>query len=178
MLSCFHAFCKDCLQQKANNPQSPSTTSCPVCGQTTQVNGGFTASLPLFCFLKLDEAKNKLMRDRRCAIYMNLKHNKFNVSYYCFVCGYGHCENCHPKHDATYLGHTQIPVTSATIHSIFCDEHGGILVHFCITCTKAICSKCRIGEHSEHAIYELTYDAKNYFKGISFNNFTISRQNT
>jgi len=74
MLSCFHAFCKDCLQQKANNPQSPSTTSCPVCGQTTQVNGGFTASLPLFCFLKLDEAKNKLMRDRRCAIYMNLKH--------------------------------------------------------------------------------------------------------
>ncbi|KAK2147439.1 hypothetical protein LSH36_553g01067 [Paralvinella palmiformis] len=58
------------------------------------------------------------------------------------------------------LYHTQIPVTLSTMNSIFCDEHDAHVVYFCMTCTKAICVQCCMGRHSEHTVYDLTYDNK------------------
>jgi len=166
MLNCSHVFCEDCLQHllddsKAKNPQIPCTISCPACKEIIQVPGDSAANLPLFFhFSKLYNVKKEIDARYKVCNLCRTKTHKANVSYYCFICGYGHCQNCHPKHDAAYPEHTQIPVTSSTIHSIFCDEHDGHLVHFCVTCTKAICSQCRIGKHSEHTIYDLTYDDK------------------
>ncbi|KAK2167357.1 hypothetical protein LSH36_29g10011 [Paralvinella palmiformis] len=129
------------------NPQNPDSICCPVCSQTTQVPGGSSASLPLFLYLSKVRNIIKQLEER---------HKLF----YCFGCHFGHCQHCHVKHDALYPDHTQISVTSSTINSIFCDEHDGYLSDFCMTCTKAICSQCHLSRHSEHKVYDLTYDNK------------------
>ncbi|KAK2147785.1 hypothetical protein LSH36_535g00011 [Paralvinella palmiformis] len=165
-LSCLHVFCEDCLQHllddaKAKYPQNPGTIPCPVCSQKTQVPGGSSANLPLFFYLSRVHNIRKELEERHklCKICRSKTH-KANISFYCFGCGYGHCQNCHVKHDAFYPDHTQISVTLSTINYIFCDEHDGHLSYFCMTCTKAICSQCRMGTHSEHIVYDLTYDNK------------------
>ena len=165
-LSCLHVFCEDCLQHllddaKAKGPQTPDSIRCPVCSQTTQVPGGSSASLPLSFYLsKVQNVRKQLEEKHKLCKLCRSKTHKANVSFYCFGCHLGYCQDCRVKHDNLYPDHTPVSVTSSTINSIFCDEHDGHLSYFCMTCTKAICSQCRLGRHSEHTVYDLTYDNK------------------
>ncbi|KAK2150572.1 hypothetical protein LSH36_399g01007 [Paralvinella palmiformis] len=162
-LSCLHVFCETCWHHLADAVQyhNPDAISCPVCAQTTKVPGGLSANLPIFFYLsKFNDIRKQFeLRHKSCKICKSKTH-KADISFYCFGCGSGHHRDCHVKHNVHYPHNNQISVTSSTVHSILCEEHDHHLVHFRLNCTKAICTQCCTGRHSEHKVYDLTYDSK------------------
>ncbi|KAK2158406.1 hypothetical protein LSH36_171g07035, partial [Paralvinella palmiformis] len=87
----------------------PDTIRCPICSQTTQVPGGSSASVPLFFYLsKVQNVRKQPEQRHKLCILCRSKTHKANVSFYCFGCHSGHCQDCHVKHDAVYPDHIQI----------------------------------------------------------------------
>ena len=107
-------FCEECLQhllddEQVENPQNPDALRCPVCIQTTHLPGGSSASLPLFFYLSRVQNIRKELEERQkfCKLCRSKTHIA-NISFYCFRCGQGHCQDCHLKHDALFSNPTQI----------------------------------------------------------------------
>ncbi|KAK2148984.1 hypothetical protein LSH36_473g03091, partial [Paralvinella palmiformis] len=88
------------------------------------------------------------------------RNKKSYITSYCFQCYSGLCDDCRIRHDKRHQKHICIHVTSATINYIICKDHDSHFEYFCMTCKRAICSKCCIGLHSHHQVCDLIYDGK------------------
>ena len=164
-LPCLHAFCEECLQQlldraRTANPQT-SSISCPICKRSTNIPGGCVAKLPFCFYVSKVHSIRKTVEDRYkiCKLCQSAG-NKAKVSSYCFNCVTGHCSNCRANHDEIFENHVQISVTPSTVNCIMCADHDAHFTYFCMTCSKAVCTHCYVGNHSKHKIYDLAYDEK------------------
>ena len=162
LLSCLHVFCEECIENLlAHNDTPPGNVICPVCNMKTDVPKSCAENLPFFFHSrKIDKIKKHLEERHTVCKVCQTEIHKAYITCYCFQCSSGLCEYCRIRHDKHHENHTSIHVTSSSISYIICKDHDSHFEYFCMTCRRAICSKCCIGLHSDHQVYDLTYDGK------------------
>lgn len=162
-LNCLHVFCEPCLQNMldgigANNPTNPHSICCPICKQTTPVTGGLVTNLPAFFHIsRVLDIRNKIEKHNQICHTCISDVPQATISSYCFDCSCGHYETCRVSHDKIFENHGRMPVTPSIVDYFLCEVHGVHLGHFCMTCTKSVCSQCYVGKHCDHKVYDLTY---------------------
>ena len=166
-LSCFHSFCRCCLEKfvqgcrnRNENPQL-NTFECPICRSEFTVNpqkGVEGIGANYFVRNMLDimavESRVKGVPCHQCqkASAGRCVHSKCQ----CFL-----CEGCIQAHN-NYLGNQDHSVLSMDELSKpenrskirgnpRCKEHEGeILKFFCETCEELICQDCKVDNHEDH----------------------------
>ncbi|KAK2146582.1 hypothetical protein LSH36_596g01077 [Paralvinella palmiformis] len=142
----------------ANNPTNPHSICCPICKQTTPVTGGLVTNLPAFFHIsRVLDIRNKIEKHNQICHTCISDVPQATISSYCFDCSCGHCETCRVSYDKIFENHGRMPVTPSIVDYFLCEVHGVHLGHFCMTCTKSVCSQCYVGKHCDHKVYDLTY---------------------
>ncbi len=161
LLSCFHAFCRPCLEGMdwQDHGGAGPEVACPKCRQTTTASrdgiGGLQSAYHIHHLFDVRDLLRKT-KETQCE-----KCNDTAASDFCHDCGKVICEKCIETH------HKWDELTSHRIVSIDdigatatgpgvskgrnCSRHpDSTLKLYCETCQELICTDCTIRLHQEH----------------------------
>jgi len=164
LLSCFHAFCCECLQRilddkTRRNPLASNTLCCPVCTCPTIIPGGNCANLPAYFHVSTIQSVMKQLhvKQYKCEICESVS-SKLDICCYCLQCGSAMCANCKARHDQVHPSHKLVSVSGSSIVYLMCKQHNKHVEYYCLRCMKTICNRCHINEHLNHFILDIVYD--------------------
>ena len=171
LLSCFHVFCKECLEPLVLQEEGQSILRCPNCRRATAVPPQGVSGLQSdFHAHHLLEIKNTLTKAKEPHKTQCEKCEKSTATGFCRDCGKFVCEKCTELHQmwkdlATHQIVTMqdIQADTATLippkkKVLYCPKHKDKkLKIYCETCNELICSNCTIRLHQGHQ-YDIVSD--------------------
>ena len=171
--SCFHTFCKKCLDGHIRSSRSKTQYECPIC------NTSVTLSSEL--------GKNSLRDPRRPeSVYTGIPWNEYcdicsgkvpGVNR-CLECNESFCDNCTMVHmrmkASRYQGHRVVPLwDDATMPPYdetqkFCPRHRNEeIIVVCKQCKVLLCLICKLMEHEHHVTRLISEEAEDVRRNLS-----------
>ena len=171
LLSCFHVFCKECLERLVLQEEGQSILRCPNCRRATAVPPQGVSGLQSdFHAHHLFEIRDTLTKAKEPHKTQCEKCKKSTATGFCRDCGKFVCEKCTEMHKAwedlathQIVTMQDIQADTATLippkkKAIYCPKHKGKkLKIYCETCNELICSNCTIRLHQGHQ-YDIVSD--------------------
>ena len=169
LLSCFHVFCKQCLEPLVLHRREQSLLDCPNCRHTTvlppQGVKGLCSDFRMHHLFEIRDALTKA-KEPQCE---NCK--KSTATRFCRDCGKILCDKCTELHQlwGEFTNHQIVPISdiqseaasliSPTKGKVMpCKKHpDNLLKIYCETCNELICNDCTIRLHQGHQ-YDLISD--------------------
>ena len=162
LLSCFHVFCKQCLECLVLQEEGQPILRCPNCRcATTLPPQGVSGLQSDFHAHHLFEIQDVLVKAKepkceKCKL-------KSTATGFCRDCGKLVCDKCTELHQTweEYTNHQIIPIQDVQADAanlippkkkvLYCPKHKGKkLKIYCETCNELICSNCTIRLHQGH----------------------------
>ena len=164
LLSCFHVFCKECLERLVLQEEGQSILRCPNCRRATAVPPQGVLGLQSdFHAHHLFEIKDTLTKAKEPHKTQCEKCKKSTATGFCRDCGKFVCDKCTEVHQmwedlATHQIVTMqdIQADTATLippkkKVLYCPKHKeSVLKIYCETCNELICIDCTIRLHQGH----------------------------
>ena len=164
LLSCFHVFCKECLEPLVLQEEGQSILRCPNCRRTTAVPPQGVSGLQSdFHAHHLIEIKDTLTKAKEPQKTQCEKCKKSTATGFCRDCGKFICDKCTEMHQmwddlATHkiVMMQDIQADTATLiplkkKVLYCPKHKeNVLKIYCETCNELICNDCTIRLHQGH----------------------------
>ena len=164
LLSCFHVFCKECLERLVLQEEGQSILRCPNCRRATAVPPQGVSGLQSdFHAHHLFEIKDTLTKAKEPHKTQCEKCEKSTATNFCRDCGKFVCKKCTELHQmwkdlATHQIVTMqdIQADTATLippkkKVLYCPKHKeSVLKIYCETCNELICTDCTIRLHQGH----------------------------
>ena len=167
---CFHAYCRECIQQLLLQQQRDQEVECPQCHSVVPVAGNDPSSLPTVFFI------NRLIEE--CRILKKAESNEITcqscssvvkATSFCHTCSMFICASCSDAHEKmkVFKGHKAVPVSEMSEETSIqlstptppCQKHEGELNLYCLKCEQLICRDCTLVEHAGHNF--------NFVKGVA-----------
>ena len=162
LLSCFHVFCKQCLERLVLQEEGQSILRCPNCRRaTTLPPQGVSGLQSDFHAHHLFEIQDMLVKAKepKCE---KCKQKSTAIGF-CRDCGKLVCDKCTEMHQAweEYTNHQIVPIQDVHADAanlippkkkvLYCPKHKGKkLKIYCETCNELICSNCTVRLHQGH----------------------------
>ena len=162
LLSCFHVFCKRCLERLVLQEEGQSILRCPNCRRATtlppQGVSGLQSDFHAHHLFEIQDmlVKAKEPKCEKCK-------QKSTATGFCRDCGKLVCDKCTEMHQAweDFTNHQIVPIQDVQADAanlipprkkvLYCPKHKGKkLKIYCETCNKLICSNCTIRLHQGH----------------------------
>ena len=162
LLSCFHVFCKQCLERLVLQEEGRSILRCPNCRRaTTLPPQGVSGLQSDFHAHHLFEIQDTLVKAKepqceKCKL-------KSTATGFCRHCGKLVCNKCTEMHQAweEYTNHQIVAIQDVQADAVnlippkkkvlYCPKHKeNILTIYCETCEELICINCTIRLHHGH----------------------------
>ena len=162
LLSCFHVFCKQCLERLVLQEEGRSILRCPNCRHaTTLPPKGVSGLQSDFHAHHLFEIQDTLVKAKepqceKCKL-------KSTATCFCRDCGELVCDKCTEMHQTwkEYTNHRKVTIQAVQADAanlippkkkvLYCPKHEGKkLKIYCETCNELICSNCTIRLHQGH----------------------------
>ena len=164
LLSCFHVFCKECLEPLVLQEEGQSILRCPNCRRATAVPPQGVSGLQSdFHAHHLFEIRDTLTKAKEPHKTQCEKCEKSTATGFCRDCGKFICEKCTELHQmwkdlATHQIVTMQDIQADTATLIppkkkvfYCPKHKeSVLKIYCETCNELICIDCTIRLHQGH----------------------------
>ena len=164
LLSCFHVFCKECLERLVLQEEGQSILRCPNCRRATAVPPQGVSGLQSdFHAHHLFEIKDTLTKAKEPQKTQCEKCKKSTATGFCRDCGKFVCEKCTEVHQMweDFANHQivtmqDIRADTATLippkkKVFYCPKHKeSVLKIYCETCNELICTDCTIRLHQGH----------------------------
>ena len=164
LLSCFHVFCKSCLEKLVvSDPDKPSTITCPTCRYlTTLPNNGVAGIQADFHIEHLFEIKQSLERAKKgnqCPIC----NSEAEAAKFCQQCKKSMCKKCAAIHGqwGDFRDHKIISLEEldsdkkllSVAITTMCQRHPKVeAAIYCQTCSELICNNCTVSiRHKGHS---------------------------
>ena len=173
LLSCFHVFCKQCLERLVVQAHGQPTLQCPNChGTTTLPSQGVSGLQSDFRMHNLFEIRDVFQKVKEPQQTQCENCENSHSTRVCQDCSVFLCQECAEIHQKwkSSRNHKIVTVTdiqaSADVASIVslkrklscCQKHPeNICKMYCETCSELICSDCTIRLHQGHQ-YDLISD--------------------
>lgn len=169
VLSCFHTFCRPCLEREQTHPDRVTCVTCRV--DSTLPSGGVHGLLTNLVIAAAVEQDADLLGPPRAstssptARCTGCKSKESDAIARCIDCANYLCPNCVMAHQFMHCfeGHRVLPfgdlkddkisllgttLTANGDKTAFCPRHkNDILKYFCRTCSVPVCKECTILEH-------------------------------
>ena len=172
LLSCFHVFCKQCLEPLVLQRREQSLLDCPNCRHTTVLPPQGVKGLRTdFRMHHLFEIRDALTKAKEPEKTQCEKCKKSTATSFCRDCGKFVCDRCTEVHQLwdEFTNHQIVPINdlqseaasliSPTKGKVMpCKKHPeNLLKIYCETCNELICNDCTIRLHQGHQ-YDLISD--------------------
>ena len=170
LLSCFHVFCKQCLERLVQKRDGQSVLQCPNCRQTTALPlQGISGLQSDFHANHLFEIQDTLTKVKEPEKIQCEKCKKSTATGFCRDCGQLICDKCTEIHQTWEEYRTHQIVTKQNDQAnaasfippkkaLYCQKHKEKLLEiYCETCNELICSNCTIRLHQGHQ-YDVATD--------------------
>ena len=172
LLSCFHVFCKQCLEPLVLHRREQSLIDCPNCRHTTvlppQGVKGLRSDFRMHHLFEIRDALTKAKEPEKTQCE---KCKKSIATSFCRDCGKFVCDRCTEVHQLwdEFTNHQIVPISelqseaasliSPTKGKVMpCKKHPeNLLKIYCETCNELICNDCTIRLHQGHQ-YDLISD--------------------
>ena len=171
LLSCFHVFCKQCIERLVVQAHGQPTLQCPNCRGTTtlpsQGVSGLQSDFRMHNLFEIRDVFEKVKEPQQTQCENCDKNHSTSVCQDCSIFLCQECAKVHQKwkrfcnHQIITISHVQI---SADVTGLvpqkkkICQKHKGKkLKIYCETCSELICSDCTIRLHQGHR-YDLISD--------------------
>ena len=162
LLSCFHVFCKQCLERLVLQEEGRSILRCPNCRRaTTLPPQGVSGLQSDFHAHHLFEIQDTLVKAKepqceKCKL-------KSTATGFCCDCGKLVCDKCTEMHQTweEYTNHQIVTIQDVQADAenlippkkkiLYCQKHeDNVLKIYCETCNVLICTDCTIRLHQGH----------------------------
>ncbi len=171
VLSCFHTFCKTCLEKIAPDTSAESLV-CPTCNEVTFMPNGLAGLVPDYAVGNVLEASaldNPKLQCTACKKKEERDRDSDNVATHrCFDCANFLCEGCATAHKYMNIFAFHRVMSLADLKhmkeqkqekQIMCMRHKSQnLCIFCRTCNVPICRECTVLDHGRGHEYDLISD--------------------
>ena len=182
IISCFHTFCRDCLEKRARVSQRDGKFRCPECQAEIHLpEGNRFEALPTSFFHNslLNILAVRQSGDGTNVTCGNCKRISSNV-HYCFECARFMCSECLNAHEImrdAFEGHKVMPVKDFQDQDYeallkrqpFCTKkyHERKITRFyCLQCQCCVCHLCIVTDHQSHKVQLLDEAADNEKENI------------
>ena len=172
LLSCFHVFCKQCLERLVVQAHGQPTLQCPNCRGTTtlpsQGVSGLQSDFRMHNLFEIRDVFEKVKEPQQTQCENCEKKHSTTICQDCSVLLCQECADIHKKWKSS-RNHKIVTITdiqaSADVASIIsrkskvsCQKHPeSVCKIYCETCREMICSDCTIRLHRDHQ-YDLISD--------------------
>ena len=162
LLSCFHVFCKQCLERLVLQEEGQSILRCPNCRRATtlppQGVSGLQSDFHAHHLFEIQDmlVKAKEPKCEKCKM-------KTTATGFCRDCGKLICDKCTEIHQTweEYTNHQIVPIQEVQADAanlippmkkvLYCPKHkDNVLKIYCETCNELICTDCTIRLHQGH----------------------------
>ena len=164
LLSCFHVFCKECLERLVLQDEGQSILRCPNCRHATAVPPQGVSGLQSdFHAHHLFEIRDTLTKAKESQKTQCEKCKKSTATGFCRDCGKFVCDKCTEMHQAweDLANHQIVMMQDVQADAaellppkkkvLYCPKHNdNVLKIYCETCNKLICNDCTIRLHQGH----------------------------
>ena len=172
LLSCFHVFCKQCLEPLVLHRREQSLLDCPNCRHTTvlppQGVKGLRSDFHMHHLFEIRDALTKAKEPEKTQCE---KCKKSTATRFCRDCGKFICDKCTELHQLwdEFTNHQIVPISNLQSEAASlipptkgkvmpCKKHPeNVLKIYCETCNELICNDCTIRLHQGHQ-YDLISD--------------------
>ena len=171
LLSCFHVFCKQCLERLVVQTHGQPTLQCPNCRGTTtlpsQGVSGLQSDFRMHNLFEIRDVFQKVKEPQQTQCENCEKNHSTRVCQDCSIFLCQECAEIHQKWKSS-RNHKIVTITdiqaSADVASIqnkklsCCQKHPeNVCKIYCETCRELICNDCIIRLHRDHQ-YDLISD--------------------
>ena len=191
IISCFHTFCCECLENHARASHKQGKFRCPECQAEIDLpEGNRFDRLPTSFFHNslLNLLAVRQSGDGTNITCGNCKNRSSNV-HYCFDCARFMCSDCLNAHEVmrdAFEGHKVMPVKDFQDQDYevllkrqpFCSKkyhEREITRFFCLQCQSCVCHLCIVTDHQNHKVNLLDEAADNE-KGNIMADAALSRE--
>ena len=191
IISCFHTFCCECLENHARASHRQGIFRCPECQAEIDLpEGNRFDRLPTSFFHNslLNLLAVRQSGDGTNITCGNCKNRSSNV-HYCFDCARFMCSDCLTAHEVmrdAFEGHKVMPVKDFQAQDYeallkrqpFCSKkyhEREITRFFCLQCQSCVCHLCIVTDHQNHKVNLLDEAADNE-KGNIMGDAALSRE--
>ena len=191
IISCFHTFCCECLENHARASHRQGRFRCPECQAEIDLpEGNRFDRLPTSFFHNslLNLLAVRQSGDGTNITCGNCKKRSSNV-HYCFDCARFMCSDCLTAHEVmrdAFEGHKVMPVKDFQAQDYeallkrqpFCSKkyhEREITRFFCLQCQSCVCHLCIVTDHQNHKVNLLDEAADNE-KGNIMADAALSRE--
>ena len=164
LLSCFHVFCKQCLECQVQERDGQSVLQCPNCRRTTALPlQGVSGLQSDFHANHLFEIQDTLAKVKEPQRIQCEKCKKSTATGFCRDCGKFICDKCTEMHQTweEYSTHQIVTIQMVQANAasfippkkkvLYCQKHKEKLLEiYCETCNELICSNCTLQLHQGH----------------------------
>ena len=172
LLSCFHVFCKQCLEPLVLHEREQSLLDCPNCRHTTvlppQGVKGLRSDFRMHHLFEIRDTLTKVKEPQKTQCE---KCKKSTATSFCRDCGKFVCDRCTEIHQLweELTNHQIVPISDLQSEAASlipptkgkampCKKHPeNVLKIYCETCNELICNDCTIRLHQGHQ-YDLVSD--------------------
>ncbi|KAK3595372.1 hypothetical protein CHS0354_008797 [Potamilus streckersoni] len=154
LLSCYHAYCRTCLQRYIDINCEHGNVRCPMCRSLIEINsdGALIGVTDLLVKMISEEV-----------IMCEVCETSQAVNF-CLECAQSYCQTCADMHAKIKLTREHHIVPNGKIllqnkkrSTSFCTKHESEPLHyFCNDCNVPICFKCNMTEHKTHGCEDIT----------------------
>ena len=168
IISCFHTFCRECLEKHARASHKQGKFRCPECqAEFCLPEGNRFDRLPNSFFHKrLLSLLAVQQSGDACSITCSHCRKTNPQMYYCFDCGRFFCPDCFNAHEllkASFDKHKITPLKDFKAEDYeallkrqpFCSQQfheREITRFFCFQCQVCICPLCIVTDHQNHKV--------------------------
>ena len=162
LLSCFHVFCKQCLERLVLQEEGQPILRCPNCRRATtlppQGVSGLQSDFHAHHLFEIQDVlfKAKEPKCEKCKL-------KSTATGFCRECGKFVCDKCTEIHQSweEYTNHQIVAIQDVQADAanlispkkkvLYCPKHkDNVLKVYCETCNELICTDCTIQLHQGH----------------------------
>jgi hypothetical protein len=161
LLSCFHTFCADCVQQHLDKHGLDGKFNCPVCRTeiTIPPSGSALDFQTNFYLDGKDTVTGRSGLSSPVASCAVCGEGSLATSR-CLECDENYCVTCATSHTKMKLSREHSVVDIATLHvdaRTFCVVHKIEEVTLvCMTCDQLICKQCKSNSHNTHSFQQIS----------------------
>ncbi|XP_033742733.1 E3 ubiquitin-protein ligase TRIM71-like [Pecten maximus] len=170
ILTCFHSFCRECIEKLISTKKYKVSFPCPLCQTEIGIPKAGTKAYPENFYIRAIQATAAFSTISMCDTCDKTKEE--SASSRCLECECNYCGTCTARHlesDTTKEHHIielckpQSKTITNLTHKSFCEKHKNEETKFyCMLCEIPVCKECvsKVSDHKGHRYKSIAEGAK------------------